>query len=341
MKRKILFFLSIFLLFFCITSCSKKTSSNSDLRNSTPITLIMAEVNPENSICGKMDKAFKDKVYELSEGRINIDVHYSGILGDEKQVINMMLSDNSKIHITRGPANLSSYGFEKSKILSVPYTFTSPEHFWIFANSSLGQELLDEPYEQGIGIKGLCYAQEGFRNFFSTYKIASIQDIKNKNMRVAGQILTDLCTSLDANPVQVPFTDLYMALQLGTVDVAEQPLTNYLSNGFYDVAPYLILDHHMLGAVQIMINSPTWDSLTTEQQDILSQAAKYASNYCRILAEEDEISCALKLIEEGVQITEVPDIEEWKNACKNMISESTKDFQDLYNQILKLSPDIN
>lgn len=322
----------LFALTSLFTACSK--SEKNVIQTSTPVTLVMAEVNPEDSICGRMDAVFKKKVEELSNGQIIIDVQYSGILGDEKQIINLMISQDNAIQIARGPANLSAYGAEKSRLLSIPYTFSSAKHFWNFASSQTAQELLNEPYEKGIGLKGLCYAEEGFRNFFSTVPISTTEDLKGRTMRVSGQTLNDLALSLKAAAIQVPFTDLYMSLQTGAVEVAEQPITNYLTNSLYQVAPYMILDRHMLGAVQIFITAKAWDNLTPEQQEILQDAATYAQEYCSIISEEEETSAALKLLSEGVQITEVTDISEWQKACKNIIQESTQDYQELYQKIL-------
>ncbi len=302
-----------------------------------PVTLVMAEVNPENSICGQMDKAFKTRVEELSDGQITIDIRYSGTLGDEKEVINLMQNPDSSIHLCRYSANLSGQGEPKSALISVPFTFKNPEHFWKFAGSQIAKDLLEEPYKKGLGLRGLCYAEEGFRSFFSTVPVNSYQDLEGKKMRVSGKTLTDLAQALKAVPVKVPFTDLYSSLQTGETEVAEQPIANYLSNSFYEVAPYIILDRHMLGAVQILITAEAWDKLSSGQQEIILKAAEYASDYCRIIAEEQETFAAIKLVQEGVSIKEVTDNSDWNKACEKMIKENTKEYAELYAEIQALA----
>lgn len=314
-----------------LTSCSKAKEQNKSVIN-----LVMAEVNPENSHCGQMDKFFKDKVEELSNGTIIIDLRFSGVCGDEKQVINFMMQGNSTIQLARVTANLSPYGEKKSELLTIPYTFKSPEHFWKFASSNLAQDMLEQAYNDGLGVRGLCYAEEGFRNFFSTNKISSVNDIKGKKMRVAGKNLENLAKSLEAEPVKCEYTDLYMSLQTGMVEVAEQPFSNYLSNSFYKVAPYLILDKHMLGVVQIMVTSECWDTLSAEQQSILKEAAMAAAQFCKDISEQQEIDAALKLVSEGVTIVSVPDMEPWKKACQGMIEENSKEYSEIYKQIVNL-----
>lgn len=302
-----------------------------------PVTLLMAEVNPEDSICGQMDLAFKQKVEELSGGSITIDLQCSGILGDESQVMKVFMSENPTIQLVRISASLAKYGGKKSKLISIPFTFSNAGHFWRFASSDIAQELLNEPVELDMKMRGLFYGEEGFRHFFSTEKISGIEDMAGKKTRVSGEVLTELAKSLKAEPVDLPFTDLYGSLQTGKTEVGEQPISNYLTNSFYQVAPYLILDGHMLGAVQVVISSQAWDALSENQQRILIEAGKYASDYCRKIVEESEEGIRQQLVAMGATITDVDDITPWQEACREMIAEAAKDYPELYQKILDLA----
>lgn len=335
MQKSLPFFIfSVFsVLLFSLFSCRKQEQN-------AVLTLVMAEVNPEDTIVGCMDTAFKEKVEELSDGKMKIDLHCSGILGDETQVMKLVMSPNSSIQLVRGPANLSSYsnGYTvKSSLIAIPYTFKDDEHFWKFANSDVAELILNEPYELGLGIKGLFYAEEGFRHYFSRDKISTVADLKDKKMRVSGNVLTALAQSFGSIPVEVNYTDLYASLQMGTTEVAEQPITNYLSNSFYHVAPYMILDGHMLGAVSVMINAQCWDSLSQTQRKILHEAGRYASDYCRKIVSELNEQARKTLKSEGVTFTEVTDNASWQDACSKMRKDAAVVDPVLYQQILDLA----
>lgn len=115
------------------------------------ITLVYAEVNPLNTIAGQTAKAFKEKVEELSKGTIVIDVQHSAVLGSENEVLEAILEDSGMIDMARISAfALTNYGGEKSKLLSLPYTFASREHFWKFATSDLAGEPLIEEQTKGL-----------------------------------------------------------------------------------------------------------------------------------------------------------------------------------------------
>ena len=133
-----------------------------------PVTLTYAEVNPlDGTIVGEMAKAFKEKAEELSAGDITIDIQAGGVLGSEDQILDNLLGGGNITDISRISAfALTQYGCNKAKLLSIPYTFVNEEHFWNFAASDLAQEFLLEPAELGLGLRGLCYGEEGFRHFF-------------------------------------------------------------------------------------------------------------------------------------------------------------------------------
>ena len=320
----------IFTVLFLLSGCTpKKKQAASEL------TLVMAEVNAEDSICGQMDHAFKQKVEELSKNKIIINIKYNGILGDEKHVLQSLMTADSYIHLARVGANLSAYGAKKSALLSIPYTFENNEHFWKFTQSQAAQEILNEAYEKNTGIKGLFFAEEGFRHFISSRPVYSVKSIRGKKMRVSGTILTGIANSLEAEPVYMNFNRLARAFASGEIQLADQPLSNYYADNFYICAPYVILDAHMIGAVQTVISASCWDSLSEEQQKIFIQAGQYAQDFCRQIEKDSEAENIRILTEKGVSVTRVSDKTPWKNACSDFIQKSSEEYPELYKQILE------
>lgn len=322
--------------FIIIAACSDGLSGGLEKE---PLILTMAEPNPADSTSGKMDTRFKEAVYSLSDGSIIIDLQTDSILGNESQVLDNMFSDNPSIDLYRAAAfSLTPYGATDWSLLTVPYTFSGKEHFWNFVNSDLGVEILLEPHEKGLGVRGLFFGEEGFRHFFTVGECNGIDDFCGKNIRVNDDPLTiKLVESIGANPVYVPFPDIHTALRTGKVDGAEQPIVNYYSNKFYDVAPNMIMDSHTLGITSVIITDKCWDSLTEAQQKILIEAGKIASDYCREISDstENEITRNLKI--KGVTITEVEDIIPWQDMCADMIISETSSNPKLYSDILAIN----
>lgn len=313
-------------------------SAGAEVANDPQVTLVYAEVNPLDTIVGQTGTAFKEKVEELSGGSIIIDIQASGVLGSENDVLDSILGGGDTIDMSRISAfALTSYGVQKSVLLSIPYTFVSREHFWNFANSELAPEFLSEPVELGLGVRGIFYGEEGFRHFFTTKEVKGMEDLAGMKLRVSNDpIMEGMVKGLGANPTVISFGELYSSLDSGVVDGAEQPIANYKSNSFHEVAPYLILDGHTLGAIQVIIADYAWEKLTEAQQNVLMEAGAYAQDFNAKLSADAEAEVLQALIDEGTTVVEVEDKAAWAEACKDIIATSTESQADLYQQILDL-----
>ena len=302
------------------------------------VTLVYAEVNPLDTIVGQTGSHFKEKVEELTGGSVVVDVQASGVLGSENDVLDAILGGSTSIDISRISAfALTSYGCNKSKLLSIPFTFENRAHFWNFANSELAPEFLNEPQELGLPVRGIFYGEEGFRHFFTVKPVSGIADFKGLKLRVSNDpVMNGMVEGLGANPTVVSFGELYSALQTGVVDGAEQPIANYKSNAFPEVANNLILDGHTLGAVQAVITDNAWNKLTENQQAAVMEAAADTQAFNADLSETAENKVLDELKSSGCNVVDVPDKTPWQEACAKVISENTSDQAELYQKLLDM-----
>ena len=303
------------------------------------VTLVMAEVNPLDTIVGKTDAFFAEKVEELTGGSVKIDLQAAGVLGSENDVLDAIANGDDSIDISRISAfALTTYGCKKASLLSIPYTWTGRDHFWAFADSELAAEFLAEPQEIGLPLRGIFYGEEGFRHFFTREPVSGIQDLKGLKLRVSNDpVMVGMVNGLGASATPIAFGELYSALQTGVVDGAEQPIANYKANAFPEVANNLILDGHTLGAIQVVITDTAWEKLTEEQQAAIMEAGKLAQEFNRELSQGAENEVLDQLKADGCNVVEVDNPAEWAEACAEVISENTKDQAELYQQLLDLA----
>lgn len=322
------------------TTAGTTTTGDASAASSDPkVTLVYAEVNPLDTIVGKTATYFKEKVEELSGGSIVVDVQASGVLGSENDVLDAILGGSTSIDISRISAfALTSYNCNKSKLLSIPFTFANRQHFWNFAGSDLAPDFLNEPQSNGLPVRGIFYGEEGFRHFFTVTPVYEIADLKDMKLRVSNDpVMNGMVEGLGAYPTVVSFGELYSALQTGVVDGAEQPIANYKSNAFPEVANNLILDGHTLGAIQAVITDNAWGKLTANQQAVIMEAGKATQAYNAEISESAENEVLEQLKAEGCNVVEVNDIKPWQEACAKVIEDNTKDQAELYQQILDLA----
>ena len=314
-------------------------AASGDAASDPKVTLVYAEVNPLDTIVGQTASYFKEQVESLSGGSITIDLQASGVLGSENDVLDNILAGGDTIDLSRISAfALTSYGCKKSMLLSLPYTFVSREHWWNFANSDLAPDFLNEPQELGLPVRGVFYGEEGFRHFFTVDPVSGIEDLAGMKLRVSNDpVMNGLVEGLGATPTVVSFNELYSALQTGVVDGAEQPIANYASNAFPEVANNLILDGHTLGAVQVVITDNAWNKLTANQQNVIMEAGKAAQEFNAGLSEDEENRVLEELKAEGCNVVDVPDKTAWQEACAQVITDNTAGLEDLYQQLVDMA----
>ena len=288
-----------------------------DASGDPEVTLVFAEVNPLDTIIGQFDSKFAEEVEKLSGGSIKIDMQASGVLGAEGDFLEDMTS-----------------GFGSIDMVALPFAFQNHTHFWNFANSDAAQECLAEAEELQLGVRGICYGEEGFRHMFFNKEVTDLAGFQDLKIRVSTDpTMVAMINAFGANATVVAYGELYQSLDSGVVDGAENPLNNYKLNSFYQVAPWLVMTGHQLGVSELIITDPAWDKLTDAQRECIFAAAKIAQDFDHQIVEEGEAASLEELKELGVTITEVDDKTPWTDAVADLIAEKTADNAELWQAI--------
>ncbi|MBQ9061989.1 MAG: TRAP transporter substrate-binding protein [Eubacterium sp.] len=304
-----------------------------------PVVLVYSETNAADSIDGQYADYFKEKVEELTDGSVLVDVQTSGVLGSESDVLDGMISGSGTVDMARFSCYaFSNYGCRASALLGLPFVFESSDHFWKYAASDLGQEILEEPQNNQLGVSGLFYLEDGFRSFFFNKKVETIEDMKDMKLRVSSdQIMTGMVECLGASPTVVSFNELYTSLQSGVVDGAEQPIPQYGSNAFNEVAPYMLLDEHTLATSSVVIADEALAQLSDEQVAALYEAGRLTEEYCQELSTEEAVRAREELTDKGVTFIDVEDKTPYREACSNLYGDFIGGIEEKYEEIIQMA----
>ncbi len=311
-----------------------------DASGDPAVTLVYAEVNPlDTTVVGQVAMHFAERVHELTGGTVTIDVQGAGVLGSEGDFCDDMIGGIGTIDMARlSVSTLTGYGekgIPKSKLLCLPFTFASRDHFWNFAGSDLAQEFMDELMEDGLGLHGLFLGEEGFRHIFCNKPVSSLADLQGLKIRVSTDpTMVGMIKAFGAEPTVIAYSELYTSLQSGVVDGAENPVGNYKANSFNEVAPYLLLDGHQLGVIELVITDMAWNKLTEAQQACIKLAARECQAYNKELSEKVEED-TLAALGDSITVVEV-NKDEWIAKCQDVIAEATAEYAELYQKIQEL-----
>ena len=181
-------------------------------------------------------------------------------------------------------------------------------------------------------------AENGFRELTnSKHEVKSVDDMKNLKVRVAGSnLLMECYKRWGADATNMNWSETYTALQQNTVEGQENPLPAIDAASVQEVQPYCSMWDAIYDCLFFCINQDIYDSLTPEQQDVLTEAGEYASQYNRQISQETEDKILEELKADGVNVIEVDDITPWQDACKDVIEEATKNNKELYQQIVDM-----
>jgi len=241
-----------------------------------PTELIIGGVTSQNA--KDAVTKFIELVEEYSGGTIVCSDFPDNQLGNDEQRWEMTQTGECDISIGSTSSVASSYN--DFFIFDTPYLFLSrDEAFDVGFASEAGQAILAGVEE--MGLKGLALWENGFRNVTTNKKeINSLADLKGVKLRTMDNAIhLAAWKAMGANPTPMAFSEVFTALQQGTVDGQENPYGIIVGNKFEEIEKYCIETRHSFTPYYVVMNLDRFNSLTAEQQDAITRAMAEATQY--------------------------------------------------------------
>lgn len=255
-------------------------------------------------------KKFNDLLKEKTKGEIKLSLFPDSTLGNAQTMIGAVRGGTIDIEMSGSP-NFS--GLEpKLNVIDIPFIFKNRDHAYAVLDGEIGQGLLKDLEAQGL--KGLAFWEVGFRSFTnSKHPVKAPEDIKGLKVRTnQNPMYIQAFSLLGANPVPMPLSELYTALETKAVDAQEHPVGIFWSAKLYEVQKHLSLTNHGYTPLIVVMNKAKFDSFSPELQQAILDSAKEAGNYQRQLNLENEKEIIGKLQKAGIQVIEEVDNKPFK-----------------------------
>lgn len=228
------------------------------------------------------------EVAEAANVGLTVEIFGASALGGDADRIESIISGDIDIDIQGASALASVY--EPMAVADGAFVFDDSDHVYNFFTGDASTPLKDGFYE-ATGVRILGAWNTGARQFTANVPIREPEDLQGLRMRFppSPSFLLN-AEAMGAEPVEVAFEELYLALQQGTVDGQENPIVNIDAINLDEVQDYISLSSHQLSTNLIVINGETWDSLSAEQQQALSDGVEEAmvqEPQCAADAEEE------------------------------------------------------
>ena len=216
-----------------------------------------------------------EEIKKRSNGKFDIQVFPASSLGKETDINQGMLLGTVDMIIS-GPS-FAARSYPRLGIAYYPFIFRDGEHLLAYSKSPVFKEMIDG-FREKTGIQILAYTYYGARHTTSNKPFTDCAGMKGLKIRVpdvpAYRATPEAC---GANPTPIAFAEVYLALQNGTVDAQENPLTTIEAKKFYEVQKHIMLTGHIVDGLTTQVAPHVWTKLTDAEKKIFTDVALEAA----------------------------------------------------------------
>ncbi|MEA2025353.1 MAG: sialic acid TRAP transporter substrate-binding protein SiaP [Chloroflexota bacterium] len=248
---------------------------------------------------------FEELVEASSDGSIAVEVFDSGSLFDQNAEQTALLRGDIAMAYTS--SQWLSERVPAASIVGVPYMISDVDHLYAVMDGQVGQDIFAAAVDEA-GVRPLTSIYLGTRQLNLTDKVGKVMtpaDLDGVKLRVPDSpSWIAMGEALGANPTPVAFGELYLALQTGTVDGQDNPLPTNFNAKFYEVTDQIVLTGHLVNDVWPTINEEVWQSLSEDQQNLVTEAWLGARDYATDIALQAEADLVSFFEGEGLEVYE-------------------------------------
>ncbi|OYD83019.1 MULTISPECIES: TRAP transporter substrate-binding protein [Azospirillum] len=261
----------------------------------------------ESSNQGRAVKFFVEELSKRSGGKLKVKGFADASLGSDIQMQNALIGGAQEMMVG---STATLVGIVKDfAVFDLPFLFNNEQEADAVFDGPFGQKLAAKLNDKGL--VGLVYWENGFRNLTNSKRpVEKVEDLKGIKLRVMqNPVYIDMFNGFGANAVPLSFSELFTAMETGTVDGQENPVTTIQSSKFYEVQKYLTISKHVYSPWIVLASKRWYDGLSNDERKIINEAAVASRDFERKDSREASKQSIAYLKDKGMQINELSDAE--------------------------------
>lgn len=266
---------------------------------------------------------FKEQVEKKSNGAYAVSLHPNAAMAGGNDRVEMEMAQAGSIQFLIKSTTWMTGLDPRFQVLGLP---------WLFPDHATANAVLDGPAGNALfdalpdrDLVGLAWGVNGFRQVTNSKRaITQPSDLDGMKIRVPGiPLYLDIFKTLGASPTTMSFSEVFTALQTGTVDGQENPMSLISSSRFYDVQKYMTIWNYSYDAIVFATGLGFWNSLSDEDKKMFKDAATEAMAYERSVVQKEDEELPAKLAAAGMEITTLSaeQLEPFQTALKPVYAE--------------------
>lgn len=229
------------------------------------------------------------EVEEKTEGRVKIEVYPASQLGKPSEIYQGLALGT--VDIAMLTSSFAAQDYSRLGVTYYPFTFRNTDHLISYLGSDVYDSLV-EGYGEKTGNKIAASIYYGSRDVSANKSVTKCADLEGVKMRVPDiPAYLAMPKACGANTAPIAFSEVYLALQNGTVEAQENPLTAIEAKKLYEVQSHIALTGHIVEQLNIIISANVWNGMSEEDQDTFVKVAEAAATRAtdKVLAKEAEL----------------------------------------------------
>ena len=244
-----------------------------------------------------------EEIKKRSNGKFDIQVFPASTLGKETD-INQGLTLGTVDMIISGPS-FAARTYPRIGIAYYPFIFRDADHLIAYSKSPIFQEMVNE-FRSKTGIQITAYTYYGARHTTAQKPIPNCAAMKGIKIRVpdvpAYRATPEAC---GANPTPIAFAEVYLALQNGTVEAQENPLTTIEAKKFYEVQKAIMLTGHIVDGLTTQVAPHVWNKLSDADKKLFTEVTQEAAVRATAKLKKREAELVDEFKKKGLQVMDV------------------------------------
>jgi tripartite ATP-independent transporter DctP family solute receptor len=243
------------------------------------------------------------EIKKRTNGKFDIEVFPASTLGKETD-INTGMTLGTVDMIISGPS-FAARSYPRLGIAYYPFIFRDGDHLIAYSKSDVFKEMVDG-YRAKTGIQITAYTYYGARQTTSNKPFTDCAGMKGLKIRVPDvPVYMATPKACGANPTPIAFAEVYLALQNGTVDAQENPLTTIEAKKFYEVQKAIMLTGHIVDGLTTQVAPHVWNKLTDQEKQIFTEVTREAAARATEKIKKREAELTEEFKKKGLQIVVV------------------------------------
>lgn len=351
MKKRTLALLLALTLVFTLAACGAPAATTTAAPSGTtagtidPLTIKFSSTFNENETGGIVLKHFIDQLAEKSGGAVTVDITWGGTLFDAMSELDAVIDGSvNMVALAHMPHldTLPSLSFPSFAPVSAQKAVDYFSEI-MFKNAETAKIVQDEA--AALGIKYLNVIAGGANSFCAKYAFTDLASLV-KGSATFGNFDAAPFVALGLNVTPVAPPDTYDALQRGMIDATSMALAPMTMLGWYEVAPYWMLDDTYAAGNFFTVNLDWWEGLTDAQRAVIQDAATATEAYSVTMFDEGDAANIAKIEEatgnKFVQMSEADSARWWgimfEAKAKDALARAeTKGMTDNMTKILEVA----